>query len=140
MKIVVDTNVLVSALRSEGGASRQVLRLCLSGRVRPCVSLPLFAEYLDLLGREDLFAECGLHADQRDSLLDALLAVSEMTEIYFLWRPNLPDEGDNHVIELAVAAQADVILTYNRADFIRSELRFPGLRILTPAELLQEIQ
>ncbi len=66
------------------------------------------------------------------------MAVSRMTDIYYLWRPNLPDEADNHVLELAVAAGAEVLVTHNRADFVRSELRFPDLRILTPAQLLKE--
>lgn len=58
--------------------------------------------------------------------------------IYYLWRPNLLDEADNHVLELAVAARAAAIMTHNRADLVRSELRFPELRILAPAELLKE--
>jgi predicted nucleic acid-binding protein len=66
------------------------------------------------------------------------MAVCRMTDIYYLWRPNLPDEADNHVLELAVAARAAAIVTHNRADFVRSELRFPELRILAPAELLKE--
>ena len=58
------------------------------------------------------------------------------TEIYYLWRPNLPDEGDNHVLELAVAAGARAIVTHNVSGFARAELRFPALRVLTPAQLL----
>lgn len=136
--LVVDTNVFVSALLSGRGASREVLRRCLQGRYRSCVSLALFAEYRELLGRGKLFAKCPLRPSERDELFRAFMAVSRLTEIYYLWRPNLPDESDNHVLELAVAARADVIVTHNRADFVRSELRFPELRILTPAQLLKE--
>jgi len=58
--------------------------------------------------------------------------------VYYLWRPNLPDESDNHLIELAVAGGAEVIVTHNQRDFGRTELRFPGLRVLTPSELIME--
>ncbi len=136
--LVVDTNVFVSALISEAGASREVIRRCLQRRYQPCISLGLFAEYRDVLGRHELFANCPLDATERDELFRAFMAVCRMTDIYYLWRPNLPDEADNHVLELAVAARAAAIVTHNRADFVRSELRFPELRILAPAELLKE--
>lgn len=136
--LVVDTNVFVSALISEVGASREVIRRCLQRRYQPWISLALFAEYRDVLGRHELFASCPLDATERDELFRAFMAVCRMTDIYYLWRPNLPDEADNHVLELAVAARAAAIVTHNRADFARSELRFPELRILAPAELLKE--
>lgn len=136
--LIVDTNVFVSALISEEGASREVIRRCLLRRYQPCISLALFAEYRDVLGRHELFANCPLDATERDELFRAFMAVCRMTDIYYLWRPNLPDEADNHVLELAVAARAAAIVTHNRADFVRSELRFPELRILAPAELLKE--
>ena len=60
-------------------------------------------------------------------------------EVYFSWRPNLPDEGDNHIVELAVAGGAEIIVTHNVRDFRRPELRFPGLRAITPRESLKEL-
>ncbi len=138
MNIVVDTNVLVSALISDTGASLEVLRRCLQRRYQACISLALFAEYRDLLGRDELYVRCPLDAGERDELFRALMAVSRMTDIYYLWRPNLSDEGDNHVLELAVAARAELIVTHNRSDFLRSELRFPEIQILAPADLLKE--
>ena len=136
--LIVDTNVFVSALISEAGVSREVIRRCLQRRYQPCISLALFSEYRDVLGRHELFASCPLDATERDELFRAFMAVCRMTDIYYLWRPNLPDEADNHVLELAVAARATAIVTHNRADFVRSELRFPELRILAPAELLKQ--
>jgi len=136
--IVVDTSVFVSGLISATGASREVLRRCLQGRYQSCMSLALFSEYRDMLGRHELFAECPLNAGEREELFCALMATSRLTEIFYLWRPNLSDEGDNHVIELAVAARAAVIVTHNRSDFLYPELKFPGIRILVPAELLKE--
>ena len=102
------------------------------------MSLPLFSEYRDVMGREALFESCVLPPEKRRALFAAFIAVCQKTQIYFLWRPNLLDEGDKHVIELAVAAEAQAIVTHNLADFARSELRFPALRVLTPAQLLKE--
>ena len=58
--------------------------------------------------------------------------------VYYLWRPNLPDEADNHVVELAVAGDAEAIVTHNTRDFCRNELRFPGLTVVTPGALTTE--
>jgi predicted nucleic acid-binding protein len=100
------------------------------------MSLALFSEYQDVMGREDLFARGLLNAAERRAFLAAFISVCRRTEIYYLWRPNLPDEGDNHVLELAVAAGARAIVTHNVSGFARAELRFPALRVLTPAQLL----
>lgn len=98
----------------------------------------LLAEYEDVMGRDSLFAACRLSAVERDELLDAFLAVCEWTRIYYAWRPNLPDEADNHLVELAVAGAADAIVTRNLRHLRRMELRFPHLRILAPNEFLRE--
>jgi uncharacterized protein len=138
MVIVIDTCVFVSALLSESGASREVIRRCLLGRYTPCMSLALFTEYRDLLSREWVFTGCPLNPIERLELFHALMAVCRPTEIYYLWRPNLVDEADNHLLELALAGRAHAIVTHNRADFERSQLSFPEVRILTPSSLLQE--
>jgi predicted nucleic acid-binding protein len=98
----------------------------------------LFAEYRDVMGREPLFVASPLTSEERQALFYAFIAVCRLTEIYYLWRPNLRDEADNHVLELAVAAGAQTIVTDNRADFFGAELHFPELRIVMPADLLKE--
>jgi predicted nucleic acid-binding protein len=97
----------------------------------------LFAEYEAVLGRDEPFARCPLSAKEREDLLDAFLSVCEWTQVFFLWRPNLPDEGDNHLIELAVAGGASALITHNVRDFRRGELRFPQVSIETPADFLK---
>jgi len=134
--VVVDTSVFVAALKSPDGAARQVLRLCLSGQLTPIMGQKLFLEFLDVFGRPGLFdSSPAPHAD-REALLAGLLAASRWISIFFLWRPNLPDEGDNHVLELAIAGSAAVVITHNVSHF-RGELRFPGLQILTPGQFLR---
>jgi putative PIN family toxin of toxin-antitoxin system len=135
-RVVIDTNVFVSALLSPDGAPRQVLRLALLGQLKPVFSNALFAEYEEVLARDKIFATSVLNERERAALLDAVLSVSDWVRVYFLWRPNLRDEADNHVLELAVAGGAVAIVTGNQRDFLRAELAFPGIKILGPRDYL----
>lgn len=99
----------------------------------------LFAEYEDVLGRADLFESCRLNLAGRDELLDIFLAACTWTRIYFAWRPNLPDEADSHLVELAVAGSARFVVTRNLRDVARMELRFSGLRVMSPEDFLKEM-
>lgn len=134
--IVLDTNVFVSALRSGGGASREVLRRILLGQLSPLFGNALWQEYQDLLGR-DVWTPATT-AQERLQVLAALARVGRWVHVYYGWRPNLRDEGDNHLIELAVAGNAQAVVTHNVRDLARGELAWPHLRILTPAQFLQE--
>ena len=135
-RVVLDTSVVVAALISEQGASRTVLRLCLEGHSSPIMGEKLFNEYEAVLSRAALLNRSPLTLHERQELLDALLHVCEWTPVFYLWRPNLPDEGDNHLVELAVAGAAATIVTLNAKDFRRGELIFPQLAIETPAEFM----
>ena len=135
--LVLDTNVLVAAVLRGGGGARAVLRAWLRERYQPVLGPALLAEYEDVLGRPELFAESALSARERGELFDGLMSRCRWVEVFYAWRPNLPDEADNHLIELAVAAQADVIVTRNLRDVARGELKFPTLRVLTPEQCLE---
>jgi predicted nucleic acid-binding protein len=135
--VVIDTDVLVSALQRGGRSTRAVLRACLQGQYRPAIGPALLAESEDVVGRESLFRDSVLTAAERAAVLDGLLHRCRWVEVFYAWRPNLPDEADNHLIELAVAAQADVIVTRNLRDLARGELKFPGLQLLTPEACLE---
>ena len=137
-RVVIDTNVLVAAVLSPDGAAREVLRRCLTGKAQPLIGNALFLEYEDVLSREDLFAVAPIGREDRAILLDAVLSVCQWINITFLWRPNLPDESDNHLIELAVAGNAELIITSNVRDVAAGELVFDGLRIVTPGAWLKE--
>lgn len=135
-RLIVDTNVLVSALTSADGASRQVLRRLLLGENIALVSVALYLEYVDVLSREDVMARSPLSRVDRDVLFDAFLGATQFVTVFYQWRPNLRDEGDNHVFELAVAAGDAPLVTYNVKDFESAQLKFPSLRIMTPAQWL----
>ena len=137
LRVVVDTNIFVGACLGRG-AAHQVIATCLRGKCVPLMGAALLAEYEDVLGRSDLFKNCRLASEERDELLDIFLAGCEWTRIYYAWRPNLPDEGDNHLVELAVAGGAQFIVTHNLRDVSRMELRFPGLRVSSPENFLKE--
>lgn len=136
---MIDTNVFTGAIFSADGVNRKIVRACLEGRVLPLLGQTLFNEYEDLLSREHLYQNCPLSPTDRMDLLNALLSASEWVKLYFSWRPNLPDESDNHLIELAVAGSASCIVTHNHKHLNAAELRFPGIRILSPAAFLKEL-
>ncbi|MEH6695892.1 MAG: putative toxin-antitoxin system toxin component, PIN family [Hyphomonas sp.] len=136
-RVVIDTNIFVSALMNARGAPRAVLRLALERQIVPVFGNALLREYEDVLSRDRLFASAPVARGDIDTLLDALLSVSEWRSIYYLWRPNLPDEGDNHLIELAVAANAEAIITANTKDFARADLVFEGLNVVTAGGYLE---
>lgn len=139
MEIVVDTNVFISAILGPGGPSRQVVRACLEDRLQPLMGASLFAEYESVPARARLFEQTPLEPAEREALLDAFLSTCRWVRIYYIWRPNLRDEADNHVVELAVAGGATVIVTQNLRDFSDTQLRFPQIRVLHPRDLVQEI-
>ena len=138
-KIILDTNIIVSAILGPSGARRAILRDSLEGKFLPLMGEALFRDYEDLLQREHIFASCVLDKDERNLLLDAFLSTCEWVTIYYRWRPNLRDEADNHLVELAVAGGADYLVTNNIKDFKNPELHFPALQIIDPITFLKEI-
>jgi len=135
--VVVDTNVFVSALRADGGPSREVIRRSLTGQYQPIFSNALWLEYEDLLGRDVWTQETT--DDDRRQVLAAFAAAGRWVKIFYGWRPNLRDEGDNHLVELAIAGGAKAIVTYNTRDFKWADLRWPNLAVLTPPECLETL-
>ena len=134
MKIVIDTNVLVAALRSRRGASFRLVSVLPSDEFSIAISVPLVLEYEDALKRLESAA---ITEQDIGNFVDFICKIGHHQEIFFLWRPFLPDPTDDHVLEVAVAAGCDAIVTYNKRDFKGIE-RF-GLRVLDPRKFLSEI-
>jgi len=127
-RVVIDTNILYSGLYSSVGASFQLLRLVRSGQVIPCISVTLAMEYEAVLSvrRQEL----DLSKEQLNGFLGYFVKLAERVTVFYLWRPGLRDQGDDMVLETAVAARAEYIVTHNIKDFTGAE-RF-GVRVVTP--------
>jgi predicted nucleic acid-binding protein len=138
-RTVVDTDVLVAAVRSHRGASRVLLTAALERRYPLLASVPLMLEYEAVLTRSEHLAAAGISAADVEVLLDALAIVAEPIRISYLWRPLLPDAGDDLVLETAVNGRADVVVTFNRRHFEPAAAPF-GLEILAPADAVRRLE
>jgi putative PIN family toxin of toxin-antitoxin system len=136
VRVVLDTSVLVAGLRSRRGASYQLISRIGTGEFEIAVSVPLIFEYEDALIRH-LPAMPLEESDVRD-LIDYICSVAIQQSVFFLWRPQLKDPGDDLVLELAVAASCNAVITHNVRDFVGAS-RF-GVGVLNPGEFLNELR
>jgi putative PIN family toxin of toxin-antitoxin system len=139
MRFVLDTDVMVAALRSPTGASAEIVRQVIGGRHTALASVPLFLEYEAVMTRAEHLAAAGGSAQQVRNLLDVIAGVVEPVEIRYLWRPQLPDADDDMVLECAVNGSARYLATFNIEDFQPKAVHF-GVLVLTPRQLLKEIR
>ncbi len=137
MRLVLDTDVLVAALRSDKGASRQLVALALDRRVEMLVSVPLMVEYEAVLTRPVHLEASGLVATDVNEILDALAGVIVPVRFSFLWRPRLNDAADEMVLETAVNGGAEVLVTFNVRHLAAAARDF-GVRVLRPPDALKE--
>jgi len=134
-QVVIDTNVIIAALKSRKGSSFKLLSLIDSSQFKINLSVPLLLEYEDVSKRETM--ELPLNNEDIDNILDYMCKIANKREIFYLWRPFLKDPKDDFVLELAVESQSDFIITYNLKDFKGIE-KF-GLKAITPKEFLKLI-
>jgi predicted nucleic acid-binding protein len=135
-QVVIDTNVIVAALRSKRGASHRLMSLLGDVRWVPNLSVALVLEY-EAAGRRAC-AEVGIPASIADDLIDTLCARGHQHMVRFRWRRILPDPGDDFVLELAIAARCRYIVTYNKRDF--SGAQGFGVEAVTPKEFLRILE
>jgi putative PIN family toxin of toxin-antitoxin system len=134
VNVVIDTNVLIAALKSKRGASYKLL-ICLPNNVyKPNISVPLFIEYESVAKRTGLVS--GLATEEINAILDYILSQSNIREIFYLWRPYLKDPKDDLVLEVAVESQSEYIITFNKKDY-KSIDKF-GIKVVTPQEFMVE--
>lgn len=134
-QIVIDTNVIIAGLRSRQGAAFQLLRLVGTERFDIHLSVPLVLEYEEVLLRQ--LSNLSMGASDIQDFIDFHCTVATHHQIFFLWRPYLRDPKDDMVLELAVKAGCDSVVTYNTRDFVGVE-RF-SISAITPAEFLDSI-
>ncbi len=121
---------------SKDGVSREIIRLALRDEIFPQISTTLFLGYEAVMKRKKIKTLCSLNAKDKKELFQAFLSVCEWNEIFYLWRPNLDDESDNFLIELAIASNSKVVLTNNIKDVEFGELHF-DVEVLTPKDFLE---
>jgi len=130
-KIVIDTNVLICALRSNKGASYKLIENLGIGKYDISISVPLVFEYEAVAKRHIHY----LTNEEVDKLIDYMCAIGDKRTIHYLWRPFLKDAKDDMILELAVESQSEFIITYNSRDF-RGIEKF-GIKIKSPVEFLK---
>ena len=140
MRVVLDTCVIFQALYSKNGASHAILQMVRSGDLQMVISTPVFAEYCDVCLRKSSLELFGLSPEDVWAVLDFIAYISIKIDIRYLLRPNLQDEGDNLIMELAFASDSRYLITKNVRDFTcNSELRFDGVKVMSPADFMQKI-
>src|ERR1700730_15284340 len=135
VRVVVDADVIVAAMRSPSGASAAILRKARQGRVTLLVSVPLALEYEAVWSEAGHRLAAGLDEREVEIFLDAVVAMAEPVETHFLWRPQLRDPGDEMVLEAAVNGRADALVTFNVRDFGTVPARF-GIEVMIPRDAI----
>ena len=134
-EIVIDTNIIYAALKSNKGASYKLLKLIGGEKFGINISVPMILEYEDVSKR--LIGEIALNEEDINDIIDYICSIAKKWKIHYLWRPFLKDPKDDMVLELAVTANCDYIVTYNQKDFQGSE-KF-AIKIITPKDFLKLI-
>ena len=129
-RIVIDTNIIVSALKSRNGGANKLLSIIGDDKYISCISVPLILEYEEVTTR--IFPR--MPKQDINDLLDYICKESLQSPIYYLWRPILKDPKDDMVLEVAVSSSADAIVTYNLKDFLPA--KDFGIALASPKEIL----
>jgi putative PIN family toxin of toxin-antitoxin system len=139
VKLVLDTDVVVAAMRSPRGASAEILRAARQGRVTLLVSMPLALEYEAVCFRAEHRLAAGLSEHEVETFVTTLIALAEPVLTHFLWRPQLRDAGDEMVLEAAINGEADALVTFNLRDFRPASAHF-GVATWLPREAVRRIR
>lgn len=134
----MDTDAVIAAMRSPGGASAALLRAARESRVTLLATAPLCIEYESVCSRPEHVEAADFTPADLVVFLDAVIDLVEPVEVWFLWRPQLRDPGDELVLEAAVNGRAEAIATFNRRDFLPGAARF-GVDVLLPAEAIRKV-
>ena len=138
-RLVLDTDVIVAAVRSASGGSNALLQEIVTRRLKILLTPALFLEYEAVLKRPEQRLVHGLDLQTIDLALSAIADLGEAVDVAFQWRPQLRDANDEMVLEAAINGAADALVTHNVKDFAEAAAKF-GLRVLKPGQVLKEIR
>lgn len=137
-RVVLDTDVVVAALRSPLGGSAEVLRLARAGRLRLVANVALVLEYEAVATRPEQLRAIGATQSQVLTALDDIAAMADESHSHFRWRPQVHDPADDMVLEAAINGRARFLLSFNQRDFGAVPARF-GVLLCTPAHFLRNL-
>jgi putative PIN family toxin of toxin-antitoxin system len=138
IRAVLDTDVLIAALRSPQGGSAEILRLARLGRLQLVASVALVLEYEAVATRPEQLRAIGATRHQVLAALDDIVAMADESRSHFRWRPQLRDAADEMVLEAAINGRAEVLMSFNRRDFGTAPASF-GVLLCTPADYLRSL-
>ena len=138
VRIVLDTDAIVAAMRSPTGASASIIRKARRGKIALLLSVPLAMEYEAVCVRPEHQLAAGLSEQEVHIFVDAVIAIAEPVKIHYLWRPQLRDPSDEMVLEAAVNGRANLLITFNVRDYGTAPARF-GIEVMTPREAVERI-
>jgi putative PIN family toxin of toxin-antitoxin system len=139
VRLVLDTDVVVAAMRSPDGGSAELLRQIAAGRAVMLLTVALALEYEAVCMLADHRLASGLSAPEAGLYVDTLIAMAEPVHLFFRWRPQLRDPGDELVLEAAVNGRADAIVTFNEKDLREARTGF-DIEVLRPGEVLRRLR
>lgn len=139
MRLVLDTDVVVAAMRSPSGASAAILKAAQHGGTTLLMSVALALEYEAVCREAEHRLASGLSERQVDVFLTAIFALAEPVTPHFLWRPQLRDPADEMVLEAAINGHADGLVTFNVRDFGNVPSQY-GIEVLLPRQAIRRIK
>jgi putative PIN family toxin of toxin-antitoxin system len=139
LRVILDTDVIVAAIRSSKGASAEIVRRALRREIRIELTVVIALEYEAVATRTEHLAAGELTEAEALYVVDALIALADPVEVHFRWRPQLRDVDDEMILEAAINAQDRRIITFNKRDFAPAVARF-GLSLMSPAEFLETLK
>ncbi len=139
LRLVLDTDVIIAALRSPKGASAALLKAAVNGTVQLLASVSLAIEYEAKCSAPEHWTAAGLTKEEALIFADGVIALIEPVQTYFLWRPQLNDPEDEMVLEAAINGRADAVVTFNQKDFGNAPQRF-GIELMKPGEAIRRIR
>ena len=139
MRLVLDTDVVVAAMRSPTGGSAELLRRIRAGQARMLLTVALALEYESQCSMAEHRLASGLSKTEVGVFLDRVISMAEPVQLFFRWRPQLHDPGDELVLEAAVNARADAIVTFNERDLRNARTSF-DIDVIRPGEALRRLR
>ena len=139
LRFVLDTDVVIAAMRSPSGASSAILKAALDSQVQILVGVALVLEYEAKCTESKHYTAAGISHRSALNFVDTIATLAEPIDMHFFWRPQLRDPADEMVLETAVNGRANSIVTFNLRHYGDAPRRF-GIEVLQPSQAIWRIR